>query len=147
MGLTGKGAGAIGGNAANPAKAFGTVAGQFQGRDLGLVGGANTNTDHLAPAVDIGAKGLFYVGTDGREPLGELCCGEAVLGEPLLIESPELFELVGFEALEVAVDRIDGGFSGETVKNIVLRDSPVGQDGADGDRGNEGELRIDSMFR
>jgi len=112
VGLTGKCAGAIGGKAANPTEAFCPIAGQFQGRDLGLMGKANANTNHLAPAVDIGTEGLVQIGADGREPLGKLCCGEAVLGEPLLIESPQLLELVGFEALDVAVDRIDGGFSG-----------------------------------
>jgi hypothetical protein len=53
-----------------------------------LARGADPNPDHLAASIYVGAEGLANFGADGGEALGKVGGGEAVLGEPLLIESP-----------------------------------------------------------
>lgn len=88
----------IGGNAADATEALGPIAGQFQGRKLGLARGANANPQHLTATVEVNRDGLLNFGADGGEALGKVRRGEAIAGEPLVIEPLELLELVGFKA-------------------------------------------------
>jgi len=88
----------IGGNAADATEALSAIAGQFQGRKLGLTGGANANPQHLTATVEVDRDGLLNVGADGGKALGKVRRSEAISGKPLVIEPLELLELVGFEA-------------------------------------------------
>jgi hypothetical protein len=85
-----------GGDAANAAQATGTVAGQFQGRNLGLPGGAHAHADHLSPPVDVGAHRLPNFCADGGEALGEFRRDRAVAGKALVVQPLQLFQLAGF---------------------------------------------------
>lgn len=86
----------MGGNAADAAEATSAVAGQFQGRDLGLAGSAHADADYLSAAVDVNADGFVNFGADGGGALGKFWRREAIARQPLVVKPFELLELAGF---------------------------------------------------
>ncbi len=83
-------------DAADAAEAFDAVAGEFEGGDLGLAGGADADADDLATPIDVDADGLGDLGADGGDALGKFGRGDAVSGQALVVEPLELFDVAGF---------------------------------------------------
>lgn len=68
---------------------------------------SHSHSHHLSPAVHIDANRLLDLGTHGSEALGKFFGGEAISGQAIVVKPLQLLELIGFESLQVAVDRFD----------------------------------------
>lgn len=63
----------------------------------------------MPSTVEISRNGLLEFCTDGCQALGKFWCGEAIARQALLIQPTELLQLTGLQALQIAVDGLDGG--------------------------------------
>jgi hypothetical protein len=61
----------------------------------------------LPSPVNVGTDRLANFGTDGGESLGKFSRGDAIAGQPLVIQPLELLELTRLQALKVAVNSLD----------------------------------------
>lgn len=97
----------MGCNTPNTAEAIGPIAWEFSGRNLGLSRCPNPNSDHLTATINIGTDRLSNFRTDSGETLGELGCGDAINGQPIVVDALNFFNLAGFESLWTTVDSFD----------------------------------------
>ena len=56
---------------------------------MGLARATDSDADDVPAAVDIGADSLVNLGTDRCEPLRKLGCGDAIDGQPLMVDALE----------------------------------------------------------
>ncbi len=118
------------GNAANATESFATVARQLQWRNAGLPRCPHPDPNHLSAAVEVDTHRLPQIGTDGGQPLSKLWCCDVIARQPLMVKAAQLFELIGFQAAQIAMNGLDESLSSAKIDlRIILVEISVRRGG------------------